>query len=79
MLAQEDLQAIQQALHQGRITLLDAETGRLKELCAPCPNDGTLSYVYMITKEHGEISRVTFRCPQCGLRFTAEPERMQLH
>ena len=76
---EQNLDAIRHALHEGRTTLLEAETGHQKEVCARCPNDGTLSYVYMTTKEHGEISRVTFRCSQCGTRFSAQPEQMYLH
>ena len=74
----EEMEEIKGALAHGRLTALDVKTGYEKSLRARCPHDGHESLVYRTEKMGESISRVIFRCGQCGRQFDATPEQMTL-
>jgi hypothetical protein len=76
-----DIDRISQILNKGNITYLDPESGYKYSLCVVCPNDSFECSVASFEREGGEeskITRTTFYCPICGIRYDASSETMFL-
>jgi hypothetical protein len=77
----KDLKRINQMLGKGEITCLNTESGYRYSLCAVCKNDGNECSVASFERNIGEklkITRVSFHCPICYIKFDAKPEDMFL-
>jgi len=74
-----EVEAVQQALAAGRITVPNPETGFHRALFAICPNDGGRAQVRRVVRDaRGAITQVTVRCPQCHNEFAPGLESLRL-
>jgi hypothetical protein len=81
MKRKKDTQRIKQMLGDGKISLVDPESGYKYNLCGVCPRDNHDCLVSRYDKTGGrvtEVVRVVFKCSLCGNEFTPEPEEMYL-
>lgn len=77
----KDSEHISRMLDQGEITCLDPKSGYRYSLCAVCKNDGNECSVASFEKsvaEKARVTRISFRCPICGIKFDALPEDLFL-
>jgi hypothetical protein len=68
---------IRRMLGEGRLTHVNEE-GHVAELFGRCPDDGTGSPVYRVSRAGHRIVEVVLRCPSCGHELNASPEMMHL-
>ena len=80
MLSTNELEAVQDALRAGRLTVPDPETGYHHYLYADCPDDGEHAPVRRVVRgARDAIVEVRMRCTRCGKEFVAAPESLHLH
>ena len=79
MSSTSEVEAVQEALAAGRLTVTDPKTGFHHGMYATCPNDGGHAQVRRVERRaKGAIVRVTVRCPRCHTEFVAAPESLHL-